>query len=541
MVVFIVIGLVIFVGLQDLFVPEEPTYLTGRIIHGIEALPDDTLDVLFVGTSHVKDGISPMTIYEETGICGYSLATSGQTMDMNYYVLQRAFQTQHPSVVVLDATALYQNEDADWNGAWWPLMDEQPLDGIKFEMAKAYNAHSYSEGVLPVMIPMIKYHSRWNQLTAYDFKWRDDGLYYSAGYTFHTSVDPAEMDVDAVNALSEEIKSRNERPLLYHGVDDEVKTKNASEAFYEEEMSEIQLEYLKKIQVFCEENSAALVLIKIPNIFYPAWYATAWTTEKSAGVKELAAQMGIPFYDLLYDYSTVDFSTDTYDGGQHLNYSGARKVSSQVGEILKNVYGCPENRNEAYDSMLANFKKVEAVALLESERDFSAYVERLAQNKDHLTILIAALSEYTQGMTEDNYSLLRDRLGLSLIADGAYADSYVAAIENGKVLYEGLSGREINHDLEVSGTPVHLYSAGWTSGRAAEIKLGESSYAGLGGGLTFVVLDNESGVVIDYVAFNTFQPEKPVLRTAVRTAEIEFLDQYLRKYIHVMCFDYHEE
>ena len=143
-------------------------------------------------------------------------------------------------------------------------MDEQPLDGIKFEMAKAYNAHSYSEGVLPVMIPMIKYHSRWNQLTAYDFKWRDDGLYYSAGYTFHTSVDPAEMDVDAVNALSEEIKSRNERPLLYHGVDDEVKTKNASEAFYEEEMSEIQLEYLKKIQVFCEENSAALVLIKIP-------------------------------------------------------------------------------------------------------------------------------------------------------------------------------------------------------------------------------------------------------------------------------------
>ena len=247
--------------------------------------------------------------------------------------------------------------------------------------------------------------------------------------------------------------------------------------------------------------------------------------------------MGIPFYDLLYDYSTVDFSTDTYDGGQHLNYSGARKVSSQVGEILKNVYGCPENRNEAYDSMLANFKKVEAVALLESERDFSAYVERLAQNKDHLTILIAALSEYTQGMTEDNYSLLRDRLGLSLIADGAYADSYVAAIENGKVLYEGLSGREINHDLEVSGTPVHLYSAGWTSGRAGEIKLGEDQYAALGGGLTFVVLDNESGVVIDYVAFNTFQPEKP----PERTAEIEAMNKYLRKYIHVMCFDYLEE
>lgn len=536
MVVFIVIGLAIFAGLQDLFVPAEPLYSTGKIIHGMEALPDDTVDVLFAGSSHAANGISPMTIYEETGICGYNLSTVGQMYDMGYYVLERVLQTQHPSFLVLDAGSLYHDLDVDWNGNWWPLLNEQPLDGIKFEMAKAYNTHSYSEGILPALIPMIKYHSRWNQLTAYDFKWRDDGLYYSAGYELFTSVNPAEMDVDAINTVSEEIKSRNNRPLFYHDTEGEVKTQNASEPMYEEEMKEYYLEYLKKIQALCEEHNITLILIKVPDVFYPAWYSS-WTAVKSNAVKELAAQMGIPFYDLLYDYNAVDFSTDTYDGGRHLNYSGALKVSRQIGEILKNVYGCPENRNDAYDRMLADFKKVENVALIEGERDFGTYIERLAQNKDHLTILVAACSEYTAGMTEDDYSLLRDRLGLSLIADGAYADSYVAAIENGKVLYEGLSGREINYDLEVSGTPVHLYSAGWASGRAGEINLGEDQYAALGGGLTFVVLDNESGVVIDYVAFNSFQPGKP----PERTAEIEALNKYLRKYIHVMCFDYLDE
>lgn len=535
-VVFFAIGLVLFLGIQDLLVPPD-TYLTGRIIHGFEALPDDTVDVLFVGSSHVADNISPMTIYEETGICGYSLATVGQTIDMSYYTLKRAFLTQHPSIVVQDVGTLYKSENENWAWTWLVLLNEQPLDELKLEMAKAYDAHWYSEGVLPAMIPMIKYHSRWNQLTALDFKWRDDGLYYSAGYDLFTSAIPAETDVDSFNALSEEVKARNDRPLLYHGVDGEVKTQDAAEPLYEEEMSEIQLEYLKKIQVLCEENNATLILVKTPGIFYPVSTATAWTSVKSAAVKELAAQMDAPFYDLMYEYNTVDFSTDSYDGGRHLNYSGARKVSKQIGEILKNTYGCPENRNETYDSMLADFKKVENVALLESERNFNAYIERLAQNKDHLTVLIAACSEYTQGMTEDDYSLLRDRLGLSLIADGAYGDSYVAAIENGKVLYEGLSGREINYDMEVSGTPVHLYSAGFASGRSCEITLGEDHYGSLGGGLHFVVLDNESGVVIDHVAFNTYQAEKPL----VRTGEIEAFNKYRRQYIHVMCFDYHEE
>lgn len=535
-VTFIVIGLVIFAGLQDLFVPAEPLYSTGRIIHGIEALPDDTVDVLFLGSSHVKDGISPMTIYEETGICSYSLATVGQTCDMGYYVLRRALQTQHPSFVVLDVSSLYRDEDKDWNGNWWPLLNEQPLDANKFEMAKAYDVHSYSEGVLPVMIPMIKYHSRWDQLMAYDFKWSDDGLYYSAGYEFYTAVNPTEMDVDSFNILSEEIKSRNERPLFYRNVDGGVKTKNLSEPLYEEKMSDIQFNYLERIHALCEENNTTLILIKIPDIYYPAVYNSAWTTTKSSVVKELAAQMNIPFYDLLYDYDTVDFSTDTYDGGRHLNYSGARKVSLQLGSILQDIYKCPERRNKAYDSMLADFKKVESVALLEGERNFNSYIELLAKNKDHLSIFIAVCSEYTAGMTENDYNLLKEKLGLSLIADGEYADSYVAIIENSRVLYEGLSGREISYDTEISGTHVHLYSAGFASGRSCGITLDGNQYGALSGGLHFVVLDNELGVIIDRVAFDTYQAQKP----SVRTDEMEALNQYLKKFIHVMCFGYTE-
>ena len=46
----------------------------------------------------------------------------------------------------------------------------------------------------------------------------------------------------------------------------------------------------------------------------------------------------------------VDFSVDTYDGGLHLNLSGAEKLSKYFGEILSEEYGILDHRGETkYD------------------------------------------------------------------------------------------------------------------------------------------------------------------------------------------------
>ena len=42
----------------------------------------------------------------------------------------------------------------------------------------------------------------------------------------------------------------------------------------------------------------------------------------------------------------MDFSKDTYDGGLHLNLSGAEKITEYLGEFLRNEYELPDHRSE---------------------------------------------------------------------------------------------------------------------------------------------------------------------------------------------------
>jgi hypothetical protein len=42
----------------------------------------------------------------------------------------------------------------------------------------------------------------------------------------------------------------------------------------------------------------------------------------------------------------IDYNKDTYDGGLHLNLTGAEKLSDYFGEILKDKYKVEDRRNE---------------------------------------------------------------------------------------------------------------------------------------------------------------------------------------------------
>ena len=65
----------------------------------------NSVDVLFLGTSHVGKGISPMKIYENTGIKSYNLFTSMQGVESSFFLLENALKRQQPKVVFLDVSS----------------------------------------------------------------------------------------------------------------------------------------------------------------------------------------------------------------------------------------------------------------------------------------------------------------------------------------------------------------------------------------------------------------------------------------------------
>ena len=98
--------------------------------------------------------------------------------------------------------------------------------------------------------------------------------------------------------------------------------------------------YLDKIRGLCDQNGIQLILIKAPSLA-PQWYES-----DNEQVVSYAKKYGIPyinFYERLEE-TGIDYETDTYDGGLHMNLNGADKLSQYLGGVLKEVYGIPDRR-----------------------------------------------------------------------------------------------------------------------------------------------------------------------------------------------------
>ncbi len=93
--------------------------------------------------------------------------------------------------------------------------------------------------------------------------------------------------------------------------------------------------YLDRISDLCRQNGVRLVLIKAPSQ-YPYWY-----DEYDSQIADYAAENGLSYYNFLLHTEEIglDFLTDTYDAGLHLNESGAEKYSLYISRILQNDIG----------------------------------------------------------------------------------------------------------------------------------------------------------------------------------------------------------
>ena len=71
----------------------------------------NTMDVYWLGTSHVYEAISPMEIYRVSGVRSNVVAAPGQRLPTAYYMLKEVMGKQSPAIVALDASALFFTEE----------------------------------------------------------------------------------------------------------------------------------------------------------------------------------------------------------------------------------------------------------------------------------------------------------------------------------------------------------------------------------------------------------------------------------------------
>ncbi len=317
--------IVLFVFISELVSPKYSIHLVeGGMIRDYY-LENTHHDVLFLGDCEVYANLNPMNLYENYGITSYVRGTSQQLMWQSYFILKETLHYETPKVVVLNVNAMRYSEPV--SEAYNRLtIDEMKWSKEKIEIIKA--SMTKEENFFSYLFPILRYHSRITSLTDEDFTYLFQKKKNTHnGFLINQNVKPY-------------TSFPTERPLT------------------QSDFSPIDYEYLDKIRVLCEENKITLVLMKAPSL-YPYWYP-----EYEENIKRYANTYQLDYYNFLEKIEEIgiDYQKDTYDGGLHLNLTGANKLSTYFGAILKEKYSLQDHRNddkikEVYEKKLREYYK----------------------------------------------------------------------------------------------------------------------------------------------------------------------------------------
>lgn len=266
-------------------------------------------DAVFIGDCEVYNNFSPPVLWEEYGINSYIRGSADQYIWQSYYLLEDTLRFETPDVVIFNVLSLQYDESQR------EAYNRMTLDGMEWSSAKVRSilaSMREEERFLDYVFPILRYHSRWSELTPADVK-----------YLFTT------------------------RPVTHNGFALRVDVRPAENVPKGKPLADYRFgdnawKYLDMMRSLCEEKGIRLILIKAPSL-YPYWYPQ-WEEQ----VEDYAAAYGLTYINFLElaDEIGIDYSTDTYDMGLHMNLSGAEKLSAYLGRFLSEEVGLPDRRDD---------------------------------------------------------------------------------------------------------------------------------------------------------------------------------------------------
>lgn len=243
----------------------------------------DSVDLLVLGDSESYTSVSPMQLWEEQGMTAYVCGQPGQEIQETYYMLKTALEAQTPKVVLMETNLMFR--------------DPGPVASVKAAAAESLRHH----------LPVFRFHNLWKCI----FNGKKPGEVSYKGFILRGGVSPFDSG-DYMKETSE----------------------------VQEIPATVRI-YMDEIQKMCKENGATLVLMSTPS---PKNY----NYKKHNAITEYAKENGLTYFDLNVQAKELgmDWQTDSYDKGDHLNLNGARKVTTWVGKYLKENYDLPDHRGK---------------------------------------------------------------------------------------------------------------------------------------------------------------------------------------------------
>lgn len=326
---------------------------TGDYLSSVEMLKatdKDLIDVVFMGSSHVYNGLNPAYFWEDEGWSCFDMAISGQDTTSTYYYLKYLLRKQSPKVVCVDLYGFTFDKHGVQGNEYRNFLS-MPAADLQIKMVREYVDEEDRQDYI-VRFPIV--HTRYKELGKYDFynyKLNDFIRGEKMSWSIEQSYEPANSDGDVTSIELSEDKSR----------------------------------WLDDMYELSQREGFSLVFVALP------YDIPAESQDKVDAVSKYCEEKGIAFYDFnrLRHEIGFDYTHDFVDSG-HLNIYGAKKVEMFLREEFE-CYNLPDHRGDEryyqWDEDLEYFGREEYKNNMKNTEDLCALCSMIGAGEDFISVI----------------------------------------------------------------------------------------------------------------------------------------------------------
>lgn len=442
---------------------EMPNDLTSKI-KGFYALEENTIDVLFMGTSHTYYGFNPSILYKETGLSSYVFAGECQPISVTYHYLVEALKTQSPSLIVLDVFALLPTSYVcQNNGIIKKNLESFNFSKNKFEALSLIEGENIFENLLDISI----YKERWTELTERDFHFPLQE-HFNSRFGF-TSGFP----------YGEQIYYREQYST------NEV-----------QELDGLAMEYLIKFFELAKANNIEVYVVKTP------YHQTEEERKMTNYIFQVAKEYGFSNFDYNQILDELDYVYERDGDCWHCHIRGAWKLTHYFSEIIKRHFDITPKANN-YEKEYNDLYLLSMREILWTMNHPIYYIQFL-QGID-VTLMVNYVGRSATILTEEEWKLF-ESIGIPRFDT---TKNYAAVICHGKVVFEAIGETEPYYDeVQINDVLVKVESF---DGYDVFYEYDGQKEVYPHVGLNVIIADNYSNQYLDRISFDT-ETEFRILR-----------------------------
>ncbi len=438
-----------------------PLFRVNRTVQGdlFRNLPEDTIDIIALGSSHMQYAFNPGVMYIEGGYYSYVMGSACQPFSQSYYMLQEVLKTQSPSVVLIDVfTLLSQSEICAADGMYYLAIDEMSGE-TRFEAAG--DVDKDEETVLSYQFDLLMNHDNWKTID-----WTNLSELFE-------EAKPAEGYNAELGYVRQEPVVIQASPVWQYEVTETI------------ELSDEVKEWIDRIICLCDENDITPIFIKTPySIDQDNW-------NQLNAVFTYIEEQGVRTINYISRASEIGWYKDMDGDDWHNNSWGSEIITTDLAQYLQEE-GLVKNHteNETMNTLLDEMNRTNAESFFDY-RNVDVY-RLLEDAPDYpvLTILRYFGNETTSIGETENALLQKVGFTKDFIEDPE-TDYYAIAI-NGEVLQESDSPfTYVYNDLTIQIDEEHIW-------------VNESYYDDVMGEMNLVFLRDDAAVInsipIDYAS-----------------------------------------